>query len=79
MQDSPIPSRVRSRIGDDPTGNHPLQELADSAHMSRFQLILSFVLMTGLTPHAYLRHGFALVPQEAAEALLQIHWNASTQ
>lgn len=43
----------KARIDDDPAGHHPLEELAENAGISRFQMIRGFARMTGLTPRAY--------------------------
>ncbi|UGQ45519.1 AraC family transcriptional regulator [Massilia endophytica] len=45
--------QVRERIDDMPADAHPLEELADDAGVSKFQLLRGFAAMTGLTPHAY--------------------------
>jgi AraC-like DNA-binding protein len=45
---------VRERIDDDPAAAHPLEELAASAGISRFQMVRRFERLTGLTPHAYI-------------------------
>ena len=47
-------ARVRERIDDDPSIDHPLAELAALAGLSRFQLLRAFRRATGLTPHAYI-------------------------
>ena len=46
-------ANVRARIDDDPTGRHPLDELARDVGASRFQTLRGFTQLTGLTPHAY--------------------------
>jgi len=46
-------ARVRQRIDDDPTGDHPLHALAACAGISRFQVLRGFHRLTGLTPGAY--------------------------
>jgi AraC-like DNA-binding protein/quercetin dioxygenase-like cupin family protein len=46
--------QAKERIDDDPTGCHPLDELACEAGASRFQTLRSFAGLTGLTPHAYI-------------------------
>lgn len=47
-------ARACERIDDDPAAVQTLQDLAGAAGLSRFQLVRSFVRVTGLTPHAYL-------------------------
>ncbi len=52
-----VPKSIRdaqSRIDDDPSVALTLDELANIAGISQFQLIRSFSKFTGLTPHAYL-------------------------
>ena len=46
-------SHAKARIDDDPTGNHSLEDLAEYAGLTRFQMVRSFALLTGLTPRAY--------------------------
>jgi len=50
---APSLTHAKARIDDDPTGHHPLRELADGAGLSRFQMVRNFARLTGLTPHAY--------------------------
>lgn len=46
--------KAQSRIDDDPSVAVTLDELANIAGISQFQLIRGFSKFTGLTPHAYL-------------------------
>ena len=46
--------RVRERLLDDVDSQHQLEELAQEAGISRYQLIRSFKSQFGLPPHAYL-------------------------
>lgn len=46
-------THAKARIDDDPTGHHPLGELAEGAGLSRFQMVRSYARLTGLTPRAY--------------------------
>jgi AraC-like DNA-binding protein len=46
--------RIKSRIDQDPTGQHSLEQLAQEMGLSRFQTLRAFKAQTGLTPHAYL-------------------------
>ncbi|TWG85995.1 AraC-like DNA-binding protein [Cupriavidus gilardii J11] len=47
-------ARARARIDDDPVAPASLQQLAELAGLSRFQLLRGFAKATGMTPHAYL-------------------------
>jgi AraC-like DNA-binding protein len=51
---TPSISHVRSRIDDDAAASLTLQDLAEQAGMSRYQLIRGFARELGLTPHAYI-------------------------
>ena len=54
--DRPLPASVaaaKQRIDDDPTTTLSLGTLAHLGGIGRFQLLRSFVRMTGFTPHAY--------------------------
>lgn len=60
LQDAPskpneIPClrQVRARIDDAPAARHTLEDLANGAGLSRFQLLRGFARYTGLTPHGY--------------------------
>ena len=44
---------IKERIDDDPSAQHPLDELASLAGLSRFQALRGFTRLTGLTPHGY--------------------------
>lgn len=46
--------QIKERIDEDPTGHHPLDELAQISGVSRFQTLRGFSALTGLTPHAYI-------------------------
>lgn len=45
---------ARTMMDDDPCAPWSLQQLADHADLSRYQLVRQFARATGLTPHAYL-------------------------
>jgi AraC-like DNA-binding protein/quercetin dioxygenase-like cupin family protein len=49
----PALDQVRARIDDAPAARHALEDLAQDAGLSRFQLLRGFARLTGLTPHAY--------------------------
>ena len=51
---APCIDRARQRIDDDPALAVSLQELADEAGISRYQLLRGFAREFGLTPHAYI-------------------------
>ncbi|EGD59854.1 AraC family transcriptional regulator [Novosphingobium nitrogenifigens DSM 19370] len=60
LQDAPEKSRempclrqVRAWIDDAPAARHTLEDLANQAGLSRFQLLRGFAKYTGLTPHGY--------------------------
>ncbi|MCE0494173.1 AraC family transcriptional regulator [Vibrio salinus] len=47
-------NRVREKLLDELQNTHQLNELADEAGMSRYQLLRAFKRQFGLSPHAYL-------------------------
>lgn len=50
---APSLTQAKARIDDDPTGHHSLEDLAEGAGVSCFQMVRSFARLTGLTPRAY--------------------------
>ncbi|MGF1909330.1 AraC family transcriptional regulator [Vibrio kasasachensis] len=54
MDQTPNLFRVRERLLDEVDSQHQLDELAQEAGISRYQLIRSFKSQFGLPPHAYL-------------------------
>jgi AraC-like DNA-binding protein len=58
LEQTPPDARLKSalqRLEDDPARPVTLQDLADLAGLSRFQVLRAFVKETGLPPHAYQR------------------------
>ncbi|EGU42118.1 transcriptional regulator [Vibrio ichthyoenteri ATCC 700023] len=53
-QTHPCLAHVREKLLDQVNHNHHLQSLADTAGMSRYQLVRGFKSQFGLPPHAYL-------------------------
>ncbi|NVD08569.1 AraC family transcriptional regulator [Vibrio sp. JPW-9-11-11] len=56
LKGSPTPDiqRVREKLLDDVSGVHQLDQLAQEAQLSRYQLLRAFKHYYGLPPHAYL-------------------------
>ena len=54
LRASPLITRARQRLDDDPANDPGLAALASEAGLSRFQLLRAFARELDMTPHAYL-------------------------